>query len=182
MTEVLSNPDPETGLLTINWIAETSVDPTTQVDQEDWSRQVTKDSFAPTFKDWDFGWINAAALIEGAETVFEYPMIDRKPLERWRDGRVTLIWDAAHATYHLGSSGASQAIVDTLVLGAAARNQGVNIQALDSYETIIRPTVNAFTLANRARQGPDAIMEMAEDSCDEDFSRLDQTLPYAKRK
>ena len=77
---------------------------------------------------------------------------------------------------------ATQAIVDTRVLGAAVRNQGVTVQALDSYETIIQPTVNAVTLANRARQGPDAIMEMAEDSCDADFSRLDQTPPYAKRK
>ena len=62
------------------------------------------------------------------------------------------------------------------------RNQGVTIQALDSYEAIIRPTVNAVTRANRVRQGLDAIMQMAEDSCDGDFSRLDQTLPYAKRR
>ena len=56
------------------------------------------------------------------ETVFEYPMIDREPLEQWRHGRATLIEDAAHATYPVGSSGASQAIVDTRVLGAALRN------------------------------------------------------------
>ena len=50
----ISNPDPKTGLSTINWIAETSVEPTTQVNQEDWNREVTKDRFATTFKDWDF--------------------------------------------------------------------------------------------------------------------------------
>ena len=62
------------------------------------------------------------------------------------------------------------------------RKQGVTSHALDSYEAIIRPTVNAVTRANRARQGPDAIMQMAEDSCDGGLSRLDQTLPYEKRK
>ena len=81
----ISNPDPKTGLSTISWIAETSVEPTTQVTQEDWNREVTKDRFAPIFKDWDFGWINEPALIEGAETIFEYPMIDPEPLERWRN-------------------------------------------------------------------------------------------------
>ena len=81
---------------------------------------------------------------------FEYPVIDREPLEKWRDRRVTLIRDAAHATYPVGSSGASQAIVDTRVLGAAVRTQGVTIQALGSYEANVRPTVNAVTRANRA--------------------------------
>ena len=109
-------------------------------------------------------------------------MIDREPLERWRDGQATLIGDAAHATYLVGSSGASQAIVDTLILGAAAWKQGITIQVLESNEAIIRPTVNAVTRANRAHQGPDAIVQMTEDCCDGDFSRMDQTLPYAKRK
>ena len=85
-------------------------------------------------------------------------------------------------TYPVGSSGASQAIVDTRVLGAGVRTQGVAIQALDSYEANNQPTVNVVTLANRARQGPNAIMQMAEDICDGDCPRLDQTLPYAKRK
>ena len=73
---------------------------------------MTKDRFAPIFKDWDFGWINAPALIEGAETVFEYPIIDHKPLERLRVGRATFIGYAAHATYPTEASGNSHAIVD----------------------------------------------------------------------
>ena len=46
------NPDPETGLSTINRLAQTSVDPTTRVSQENWNQKVTKDRFAPTFKIW----------------------------------------------------------------------------------------------------------------------------------
>ena len=80
-----------------------------------------------------------------------------------------MIGDIAHATHPIGSSGESQAIVDTRILGAAVRNQGVTIQALDFCEAIIRPTVNAVTRAKRARQGRDAMLQIAEDSCDGNF-------------
>ena len=93
-------------------------------------------------------------------------MIDHEPLKRWRDGQATLIGNAAHATYPIEARGANQAIVDARILCVAMRNQGVTIQALDSYETIIRPTVNPITRANLARQGPDATMQIAEGSCD----------------
>ena len=36
------------------------------------------------------------ALIEGAETVYEFPMVDRDPVPRWSHGRVTLLGDAAY--------------------------------------------------------------------------------------
>ena len=65
----ISDLDPETQLSTINWIAEKSVVFITKVDQEDCNLEVKKDGFAPIFKDWDFSWIIAPALIEGAETV-----------------------------------------------------------------------------------------------------------------
>ena len=57
--------------------------------------------------------------MRGAEMAFEYPMIDRDPVPTWEDGRVALLGDAAHVMYPTGSNGASQAIVDARVLGAA---------------------------------------------------------------
>ena len=39
-------------------------------------------------------------------------MVDRDPLPRWTHGRVTLLGDAAHPMYPIGSNGASQAILD----------------------------------------------------------------------
>ena len=56
--------------------------------------------------------------------VLEYPMVDRKPLARWTDGRITLIGDAAHPTYPVGSNGASQAIFDARVLAACLHDHG----------------------------------------------------------
>jgi 5-methylphenazine-1-carboxylate 1-monooxygenase len=58
-------------------------------------------------------------MLRGAKEIFEYPMIDRDPVPTWVDGRVALLGDAAHVMYPVGSNGASQAIVDARVLGAA---------------------------------------------------------------
>ena len=43
-------------------------------------------------------------------------MVDRDPLDYWTEGRVTLIGDAAHPMYPIGSNGASQGILDARVL------------------------------------------------------------------
>ena len=51
-------------------------------------------------------------LIRATEEIFVYPMCDRDPLPRWTHGRVTLLGDAAHPMYPVGSNGASQAILD----------------------------------------------------------------------
>ena len=108
-------------------------------------------------------------------------MVDREPVESWTDGNVTLIGDAAHATYPVGSSGASQAIVDARILGAEIRTHGPGADAAHAYEARVRPMANKVTLANRGTGGPDAIMQLAEDRCAGDFSRLDAALPMAER-
>ena len=46
-------------------------------------------------------------LIAATPEVYEYPMCDRDPLPRWSHGRVTLLGDAAHPMYPVGSNGAS---------------------------------------------------------------------------
>jgi 2-polyprenyl-6-methoxyphenol hydroxylase-like FAD-dependent oxidoreductase len=177
----ISAPDPATGLATINWIAEKRVDPATHVSRGDWNRAVPTDAFRSDFDDWRFDWLDIPALIDGADTVYEYPMVDRDPLDAWTFGRATLIGDAAHATHPVGSSGASQAILDARLLGAAIRTHGPTPDAAQAYEAQVRPMANAVTLANRSGGGPDAIMQMAEDRCGGDFTRLGAALPMAER-
>lgn len=173
--------DPTSGKAVVNWIAERTVDPNTHFEKEDWNRQVTPDRFAGNFVDWDFGWIDIPSLIRAADAVFEYPMVDREPVDKWTDGCTTLIGDAAHATYPVGSSGASQAILDARILGAEIRKLGFVPDAARAYENKVRPMTNVVTLANRGNGGPDAIMQMAEDRCDGDFTKLDAVLPMAER-
>lgn len=177
----ITETDPQTGCATINWIAEKTVDPTAGFSKEDWNRQIDIDLFVDDFTDWAFDWLDVPAMIRGAGTVYEYPMIDREPVDCWTDGCVTLIGDAAHATYPVGSSGASQAILDARILGAAILEYGIGEKAAQIYEAQVRPIANRVTLANRGNGGPDAIMQMAEDRCGGDFSHLDAVLPYAER-
>ena len=78
----ISRPDPATGLATMNWIAELTYYPSVGWNREDWNREANIDDFRPAFTDWAFDWIDAPALIDSADKVFEYPMVDRDPLER----------------------------------------------------------------------------------------------------
>ncbi|WP_171103277.1 flavin-dependent oxidoreductase [Ruegeria sp. HKCCA6707] len=178
----ISQPNPDDGRTVINWIAEMRVDPSSTIEKEDWNRRVDPARFADDFTDWDFDWIDIPALIAEAEAVFEYPMVDLEPVDTWTDGAVTLIGDAAHATYPVGSSGASQAIIDARTLGAAIQDLGPGHAAALRYEQAVRPMANAVTHANRGSGGPDAIMQMAEDRCGGDFSKLDNLLPMAERQ
>jgi 2-polyprenyl-6-methoxyphenol hydroxylase-like FAD-dependent oxidoreductase len=178
----ITETDPESGLTTLNWIAEKTVDPKAGFSKEDWNRQVSIDLFKDDFVDWDFDWLDVPAIIRGADTVYEYPMIDREPVDCWRDGATILSGDAAHATYPVGSSGASQAVLDARILGAAILEHGVGATAAQAFEDQVLVMANRVTMANRGNGGPDAIMQMAEDRCEGDFTRLDDVLPYAERE
>ncbi|TDE37518.1 flavin-dependent oxidoreductase [Antarcticimicrobium sediminis] len=176
----ITGPDPDSGLATINWIAEKRFDTSADWRREDWTRAARVAEFLPDFQDWRFGWIDLPALIEGAGQVYEYPMVDRDPLPRWTEGRVTLMGDAAHATYPVGSNGASQAIVDARMIGARLLDHGVTAQALTAYEAEVRPLTTAVGLANRAGGGPDAVMQWAEDRCGGNFDNIDDVIPRAE--
>ncbi|MDK3017784.1 flavin-dependent oxidoreductase [Pseudodonghicola flavimaris] len=173
----ISAADPETGLVTMNWIAEKRFDPSGDWRREDWNRAARIAEFLPDFEDWRFGWIDLPALITGAAEVFEYPMVDRDPLPRWTEGRVTLMGDAAHPTYPVGSNGASQAIIDARVIGAKLLEHGPSVAALQAYEAEMRPLTTAVGLANRAGGGPDAVLQWIEDRCGGDFERIEDVIP-----
>ncbi|MBY6057533.1 flavin-dependent oxidoreductase [Leisingera daeponensis] len=175
----ISAPDAE-GRVTMNWIAEKSFDPSAPWRREDWNRPADIQEFLPDFEDWKFDWIDVPALIRGAEVVYEYPMVDRDPLARWSAGNVTLMGDAAHPTYPVGSNGASQAIVDARVIGAKLLEHGVNAAALQAYEAEVRPVTTAVGQANRAGGGPDGVLQRVEDLCGGDFADIGEVIPQAE--
>jgi PleD family two-component response regulator len=49
-----------------------------------------------------FEFFDVPALIRGAATIYQYPMVDLDPLPTWDSGRVTLLGDAAHPMYPAG--------------------------------------------------------------------------------
>ncbi|MCM2355776.1 MAG: flavin-dependent oxidoreductase [Arenimonas sp.] len=177
----ISQPDPATGLATINWIAEITVDNSQGWTQGDWNRRVRVEDFIHHFEGWDYGWLDVPAMLRGASEVFEYPMIDRDPVPTWVDGRVALLGDAAHVMYPVGSNGASQAIVDARVLGAALVAHGLGPQALRAYDDRLCADISALVLRNRGA-GPFGLLGLVDERCGGVFDAIDEVIPAAERE
>ena len=177
----ISPPDAATGLATINWIAEITVDNSAGWTQGDWNRRVDVEEVARHFQGWDFGWLDVPAMLRGAREVFEYPMIDRDPVPTWVDARVALLGDAAHVMYPVGSNGASQAIVDARVLGAALLADGVGPAALRRYDDQLCAGISALVLRNRGA-GPFGLLGEVDARCGGVFDDIDQVIPAAERE
>lgn len=180
VTYPIGGPD-ERGEVLINWIAERAFDAGHGWAREDWSREAPASDFIDWFRDWRFGWIDIPALVEGAPAIYEYPMVDRNPLPRWTEGRVTLMGDAAHIMYPTGSNGASQAIVDARRLGRAFLDHGVGPAALLDYEAEFRPRMAKLIEANRGA-GPDYVLEIVRQRSGGDFEDIEAVMPLAERR
>ncbi|MBQ0932999.1 flavin-dependent oxidoreductase [Ideonella alba] len=177
----ISPPDPATGLATINWIAEITVDNQGGWRQGDWNRRVALEAFIHHFEGWNYPWLDVPAMLRGASEVYEYPMIDRDPVPTWVDGRVALLGDAAHVMYPVGSNGASQAIVDARVLGAQFLAHGVGPQALRAYDERLCADISALVLRNRGA-GPFGLLGLVDERCGGVFEHIDQVVPREERE
>jgi 2-polyprenyl-6-methoxyphenol hydroxylase-like FAD-dependent oxidoreductase len=158
--------------VSVNWIAELKFAADHQWRREDWNRAGRVEDFLPRFADWNFDWLDVSALVRGADAIYEYPMVDRDPLPRWTHGRVTLLGDAAHPMYPIGSNGASQAILDARVLTRELQTHGVGPQALQAYEAERRPATATIVQANR-RSGPDEILDLIENRAPDGFDSIE---------
>jgi 5-methylphenazine-1-carboxylate 1-monooxygenase len=176
----ISHPDPATGLSIINWIAEVTMDNSEGWKQRGWFRQVPTSDFAHHFESWIWDWLDVPALIRGANTVFENPMIDRDPVPTWCDGPVVLIGDAAHAMYPTGSNGGSQAIVDSRVLGSAMVEHGATPEALAAFDAKLCGPISQLVLRNRGA-GPFGLLNLVDERCGGTFDNIDDVIPPGER-
>jgi 5-methylphenazine-1-carboxylate 1-monooxygenase len=158
----------------INWVAETKV-VGAELTSRDWNRCVEKSTFAPAFKTWRFDWLDIPAIIDGASEVFEFPMSDRDPLPRWSFGQITLLGDAAHAMYPIGSNGASQAILDAEALASALAENVSVAEALQKYEQARLGPTSAVVKSNR-QLGPEIVMCIVDERAPEGFERLEDVI------
>lgn len=159
----------------INWICDLKFPPEYMWAREDWNRSGVLDDFLPQFKDWSFDWLDVPETIRNAEHIFEFPMIDRDPLPRWTHGNMTLLGDAAHPMYPIGSNGATQAILDARVLARELLTQGVTAAALQTYDVERRPVTAAIVLANRG-DGPDKVLDVVAGRAPNGFERIEDVL------
>jgi 2-polyprenyl-6-methoxyphenol hydroxylase-like FAD-dependent oxidoreductase len=73
-------------------------------------------------------------LIESAATWLRTDITDRKPIDSWGSGRVTLLGDAAHPMTPNTSQGAGMAIEDAAVLARLVEERGASPMTLRAYE------------------------------------------------
>lgn len=176
----IAPPAPD-GTQLINWIADRRLREDgfggglTAPGREDWSRPGSIDDLLPTFGAWRFDWLDVPGVIRSATQILEWPMVDRDPLPRWRHGRTTLLGDAAHPMYPIGSNGATQAILDAEALAQALSAHGDPEAALDAYEAARRPMTARIVALNR-QEGLDAILDMVEERAPQGFTRIEDVM------
>jgi len=125
--------------------------------------------------------VDGRALIEATSEFWEYPMCDRDPLPRWSHGRVTLLGDAAHPMYPVGSNGASQAILDARFLADRLMDADHPVHALWLYEQTRLPLTADIVQSNR-RGGPEGVIDAVEERAPEGFSNIEDVLSFEQRK
>ncbi len=119
---------------------------------ESWTATATIDEFLAEFDGWDK---RLTGLIEAAGTVGRWALLDRAPLDRWSQGTVTLLGDAAHPMFPFFAQGAAQSIEDAAVLArclAGAPDDGDGLTAaLRRYKTLRLPRTTRLQEVSHGR-------------------------------
>lgn len=149
--------------------------------KEDWSRPGRLEDLMPYVRRMSIPCCDAKALIEATPEFWEYPLCDRDPLPRWSHGLVTLLGDAAHPMYPVGSNGASQAILDARYLADRLVDSEHPRQALSAYDHERIPKTSQIVMMNR-KGGPEGVIDIVEDLAPNGFANIDDVLPYESRR
>ena len=148
--------------------------------KEDWSRPGRWEDLGPHLKRFRLPYVDVSHLIEATGEFWEYPLCDRDPLPRWSHGRVTLLGDAAHPMYPVGSNGASQAILDARSLGDWLKRAEHPMHALSAYEAERLPPTAQIVRMNR-KGGPEGVIDAVETLAPDGFTNIDDVLSYEHR-
>ena len=175
----ISKPEADGTVLT-NWIAELTIDRSEGWFEDNWFKEVPIESFAHHFEGFRYDWLDVPSMLNESECGYMNPMIDRDPVATWIDGPVALMGDAAHAMYPTGSNGASQAIVDARVIGAAILTQGLTPDALKSYDDQLCKKVSELVLRNRSA-GPFGLLDILNDRCGGVFENIEAVISLEER-
>ncbi|WP_191084938.1 flavin-dependent oxidoreductase [Roseococcus microcysteis] len=159
-----------------NWVVCAQIGDATQPPprREDWSRPGRLEDVLPHVQRFRVPWLDVEALVRATPEFWEYPMCDRDPLPHWTEGRVTLLGDAAHPMYPVGSNGASQAILDARLLARLLGEMTVP-KALAAYEAERLPATREIVLANR-RGGPERVVDVVSERAPEGFADIAQVI------
>jgi 2-polyprenyl-6-methoxyphenol hydroxylase-like FAD-dependent oxidoreductase len=172
---IFNDPEYHPGQTLLNWVVCAKVgDASSPLPvREDWSKPATLEDVLPHANAFTVSEVDLEALIRATPEFYVYPMCDRDPLDRWTDGRVTLLGDAAHPMYPVGSNGASQAILDARSLADhMAAHEDVR-EALAAYDAERRPATAAIVMANR-KGGPECVIDLIEERAPDGFADISE--------
>ena len=166
-----------------NWaiamrIADGTITPTPT---DSWSRVGRMEEVVPYARRFMVPGVDVEALVRATPICFEYPMCDRDPLPRWSFGRVTLLGDAAHPMYPVGSNGAAQAILDARSLADNLKTADHPMQALQAYENERLAKTAEIVRLNRTG-GPERVIDEVEKLAPAGFDYVDRVLSHAERE
>ena len=147
--------------------------------REDWSRPGDPAELAPHIERFHTPHLDLPGLVAATPEFYEYPMCDRDPLPRWSHGRVTLLGDAAHPMYPMGSNGAGQAVLDAVALTRHLTSGAAPEAALSGYEDERLPATREIVLRNRVG-GPEMVIDEVERRAPDGFERLDDVIDPAE--
>lgn len=173
----------ENGTQLMNWVvnirmADASVSPPPP---ESWSRTAPLSKVLPFAKRFHVPGMDIEALVRASDAIFEYPMADRDPLPRWTHGRVTLLGDAAHPMYPVGSNGSAQAILDARCLADLLARAEHPREALYRYELDRLPKTAEVVRMNRAG-GPERVIDEVEKRSPAGFDDVEDVLSHKERE
>ncbi|MFP5072540.1 FAD-dependent monooxygenase [Pseudonocardia nantongensis] len=161
------------GTSLMNWAVciATGADGDPPPQRQDWSRPAEHAVALSHARRFHLDDVDHQALIAATPEIFEFPMCDRDPLPHWTHGRITLLGDAAHPMFPMGSNGAGQAVLDAEALArhlAAAPDPST---ALLAYQDERLPVTADVVLRNRTG-GPEMVIDEVERRAPDGFDRL----------
>ncbi|ODU00735.1 MAG: salicylate 1-monooxygenase [Pseudonocardia sp. SCN 72-86] len=149
-------------------------------ERQDWSRPADPADLEEHLGRFRLDQVDHAALVRATPEAFAFPMCDRDPLPRWTHGRVTLLGDAAHPMYPMGSNGAGQAILDAAALSACLlRHADDPAAALTAYEGERLAATGEIVLRNRIG-GPESVIDEVERRAPDGFAQLGDVIDAAE--
>jgi 5-methylphenazine-1-carboxylate 1-monooxygenase len=147
--------------------------------RQDWSRPADRARVEGELGRFRLPMLDHVGLVRATDACFEFPMCDRDPLPFWSRGGVTLLGDAAHPMYPMGSNGAGQAVLDAASLATALARRGDPVRALHEYEGARRLVTSDIVLRNRIG-GPEGVIDEVERRAPAGFADVSDVIDPAE--
>jgi hypothetical protein len=147
--------------------------------RQDWARPADRAELAAYAQRFKTPHLDHIGLVTATAEAFEFPMYDRNPLPYWSVGRVTLLGDAAHPMYPMGSNGAGQAILDATSLSTQLARHAEPAQALLAYQDERLPATSEVVLRDRMG-GPEGVIDEVERRAPDGFTSLTDVIDPAE--